>query len=212
MMRKISMFSAFAGIVLVSGCATQGSITRAKAPQGNAIVIATFDSRYSDGKAVSDNAGGLPGQVVGGGGALGALVNVVTGLAINATSSALTQASPYVNVKVIFEDTCADLDYVTTSLNHNPEVLKLAPGAMARLEFVPDLNRWKARQVVTETGDPVYLTKGHRCYTDWVRELKQHRQNLASHLSWTHQTSKYSLGLNRKPLSELPDPEFDYIK
>ena len=211
MMRKISMFSAFAGIFLVSGCATHGAITRAKATQSNVIVIATLDSRYYNGKAVSDNAGGLAGPLANLGGAhLGALgsavVNLASGTAINETNEALLKDDPLVSVKFIFENTCGDWDYVPVSIRSSPDVLKLKSGSIVRLESGPGV--WNVSLVRNAAGEPVYLSKSHPCYREWATEWKQNAQNVKRHVTWTVHKQTYFA----PSLDGVEEPSFDYIQ
>ncbi|MFA7270799.1 MAG: hypothetical protein WC073_15800 [Sterolibacterium sp.] len=201
-------------IVLLSGCATTQATK--SAATSNAIVIATLDLRNTNGRAVSDNAGGLPSTVVNAAGvplgpAVGAALDVITGLALNTGNKVAIEAFHPMEIKVIFEEGCGNWSNLNVKLIDGSEALKLKPGSIVHLERDGGStgNWWKVVQVTDSAVNPIFITKSHNCYPAWVDEWKWHQRGVANRMSWDAHKQVFDFGVK---LSEIPEPSFDYIR
>lgn len=210
MMNRHLLPLALLGLTLLSGCA---SIQDQQA-RGNMIIIARYDSRFpengsSSGRAVTDNAGGVPSAVAGAAGmptsaAGGAGLNLVVGLAVNLFASEAAKNKILMMFKVLYEKDC-EYGMRFLDLRTSPNAQKLYPGYMARIEGDKDGNAL-IQPLTDNNGQQVYLTKSNPCYETWVVEWKTHEG--VKRGNWSSRRNLYLFG----PTPVFADPEMAWVK
>lgn len=198
------------GLSLLPGCAS----IQDKQGRGNMIIIARYDSRFPEngptsGRAVTDNAGGVPSAVAGAAGvptsvAGGAALNVGVALAMNLFASEAYKNRIMMAFKVLYENRC-EYGLLTLDLRASPASQKLYPGYIAHVEGDKD-DHLMLVPVTDGSGQQIYLTKSHPCYETWVTEWKNHEG--VKRGNWS---SRRNLNLFGPPLV-IPEPEIAWVK
>lgn len=209
MIRRLLPF-ALIGLSFLSGCTT----LQDQQARGNMIIIARYDSRYPEngqraGRAVTDNAGGVPGAMAGAAGmptsaAGGAGLDLGVGLLVNLVASEAMKNQIPMAFKVLYEKDCEyAIRYL--DLRTSPDAQKLYPGYMARLEGDKD-GGTLLQPLTDESGQQVYLTKSHPCYATWVAEWKNHEDVKRS--NWSSRRNIHLFG----PTPVIPEPNMAWVK
>jgi hypothetical protein len=178
------------------------------------IIIARLDSRLPEnaaarGRAVSDNAGGLPSAVAGAAGmpmsaAGGAALNVGLALVLNLFADEAYKNRIPMAFKVLYEKDCS-YGIRFLDLRTSPHSEELYPGYLARLDADTAGHRLLL-PVTDDKGQQLYLTKIHPCYATWVAEWKIHEE--VKRGNWYSRRFVHLFGT--PPV--IPDPELPWVK
>jgi hypothetical protein len=130
---------------------------------------------------------------------------------VNVAANKVVETTQPIEVKVISEASREDWAHVVVRAPVSAQTTSLRPGSIAQIRKDSETSRIVVVPVTTAAGEPIYLTKSHRCYDSWVAEWKEHQRIVGKHLPWGNHRGNDALFGGVK-LSDIGNPNYDYIQ